>query len=200
MTEDRLRKVLELERSKRFGDRAVTAGLDAFLKNLTTHEGSQLSSEVFAQIQALPEAGYRSMTPARRRAWIEEALRALRLQAGSAKREAGSRAGETGSGTREARERPPEHLRIGAADAGGSASSPAKRPAAGARSAVATARKPAASQLRLQAAQARFSPGELEGLGVDAPIYALKRVPFALGVKFDKLHVQTVRELLLLFP
>jgi len=56
MTEDRLRKVLELERSKRFNDRAVTAGLDVFLKNLTTHEGSQLSSEVYSRIQQLPVA------------------------------------------------------------------------------------------------------------------------------------------------
>ena len=78
MTEDRLRKVLELERSKRFSDRAVTAGLDSFLKNLTTHEGSQLSSDVFARIQSLPVAGYRSLTPARRKEWLEGVLGTLR--------------------------------------------------------------------------------------------------------------------------
>ena len=64
MTEDRLRKVLELERAKRFNDRAVTAGLDTFLRNITTHESSQLGSDVFARIQQLPVAGYRSLTPA----------------------------------------------------------------------------------------------------------------------------------------
>ena len=37
-------------------------------------------------------------------------------------------------------------------------------------------------------------------IGVDAPLHALKRVPFALAVKFDKLGVDTVRDLLLFFP
>src|SRR4029079_19102323 len=78
MTEDRLRKVLELERQKRFNDRAVTAGLDSFLKNLASHEASQLSSDVFARIQALPVAGYRSLTPARRKQWIEGVLASLK--------------------------------------------------------------------------------------------------------------------------
>ena len=55
-SEDRLRKVLELERSKRFNDRAVTAGLDVFLRNLTDHEGAQLGSGVSARIEALPDA------------------------------------------------------------------------------------------------------------------------------------------------
>jgi hypothetical protein len=87
MTEDRLRKVLELERSKRFSDRAVTAGLDSFLKNLTTHEGSQLSSDVFARIQVLPVAGYRSLTPAKRKEWLEGVLASLR-DGGSEKLEA----------------------------------------------------------------------------------------------------------------
>ena len=82
MTEDRLRKVLELERSKRFSDRAVTAGLDSFLKHLTTHEGSQLSSDVFAQIQRLPVAGYRSLTPPKRREWLEALLSSLKGAAG----------------------------------------------------------------------------------------------------------------------
>src|SRR5258708_25965081 len=80
MTEDRLRKVLELERAKRFGDRAVTAGLDSFLKNITTHEASQLSSDVFARIQALPLSGYRSLSPAKRKLWIEEILAVLKAQ------------------------------------------------------------------------------------------------------------------------
>ena len=101
MTEDRLRKVLELERSKRFSDRAVTAGLDSFLKNLTTHEGSQLSSDVFARIQALPVAGYRSLTPAKRREWLEGVLTSVR-DGGSENREAGSEIREAGGGKREA--------------------------------------------------------------------------------------------------
>ena len=67
-TEDRLRKVLELERAKRFADRAVTAGLDAFLRNVAQHEASQLGSEVSARVQALPAGGYRSLSaPLRKR-------------------------------------------------------------------------------------------------------------------------------------
>ncbi len=180
MTEDRLRKVLELERSKRFNDRAVTAGLDVFLKNLTTHEGSQLSSEVYSRIQQLPVAGYRSLTPRHRQSWLEELLEVLKAQSG--KREAGSGRREAG------RARMPGPTGVLAEKADGSTPVPAPR-----RTAV---QRPQQAQL----GQARFSPGELEALGVDAPMFALRRVPFSLGVKFDKLHVSTVRDLLLLFP
>ena len=175
MAEDRLRKVLELERAKRFNDRAVTAGLDVFLRNLTTHEGSQLSGEVFSRIQQLPVAGYRSLTPPHRRAWIEEMLAVLKAQAnGGPRTESRSEKREAGNGT--------------------AASTCARAETAAApRKAV-----PRTPQARL--GQARFSPGELEGLGVEAPIFALKRVPFGLAVKFDKLNVRTVRELLLFFP
>ncbi|MHB8684999.1 MAG: hypothetical protein ACYC9X_11825, partial [Dehalococcoidia bacterium] len=62
-TEDRLRKVLELERKMRCGDRAVTAGLDVFLTNIKVHEAPQLASDVFARIQILPGSGYRSLSP-----------------------------------------------------------------------------------------------------------------------------------------
>ena len=200
MTEDRLRKVLELERAKRFGDRAVTAGLDVFLKNITTHEGSQLSSSVFARIQALPVAGYQSLTPAKRKLWIEETLAVLKEQA-NGQPEPQTRSTDPAPGPAE---QVPGHLHTSAASSPSGAPGakpPGRAPATvGGRTAVATARKPAASQPRLAQGQARFSPGELEGLGVDAPIYALKRVPFSLGVKFDNLHVQTVRDLLLFFP
>ncbi len=182
MTEDRLRKVLELERSKRFNDRAVTAGLDVFLKNLTTHEGSQLSSEVYSRIQQLPVAGYRSLTPRHRQV-------VARGAAGGAQGAGEWREVEAGNGRRDAGSTPREARGETAARAGVTP--------AGALAARKTApQRPQQSRL----AQARFSPGELEALGVDAPIFALKRVPFALGVKFDKLNVSTVRHLLLFFP
>ncbi|MDP9238125.1 MAG: ATP-dependent DNA helicase RecG [Chloroflexota bacterium] len=195
MTEDRLRKVLELERAKRFGDRAVTAGLDSFLKNITTHEASQLSSDVFARIQALPLSGYRSLSPAKRKLWIEDTLRVLKSRQ-NGDGEAAAGAGEAGSRKLEAGSKVPEHLRSRGDESGRDDASPRR----GDGRAVATARKSASTQPRLAQAQARFSPGELEGLGVDAPICALKRVPFALGVKFDKLNVHTLRDLLLFFP
>ena len=173
MTEDRLRKVLELERQKRFSDRAVTAGLDVFLKNITTHEGSQLGSDVFTGIQRLPVGGYKSLTPAYRKRWIEEMLDVLKAQARGVTSTPPQRR-EGGNGKREA----------GSAVAGPSAGGSGR-----AKGGVAAARKPAARPPQPRLAQVRFSPGELEGMGADAPIYALKRVPFGLGVKFDKLNV-----------
>jgi ATP-dependent DNA helicase RecG len=179
MTEDRLRKVLELERAKRFNDRAVTAGLDVFLKNLATHEASQLNSDVYARIQGLPVAGYRSLTPARRKQWIEETLAVLK-EVQSGKRPTGSDSRPVVS---------PAAAAPGAKPATGRATPAASRAAAA-----------KAAQPRLAQTPPRFSPEEIEGLGVEAPIFALKRVPFALGVKFDKLNIRTVRELLLFFP
>ncbi|MBI5284936.1 MAG: hypothetical protein HY874_07550 [Chloroflexi bacterium] len=184
MTEDRLRKVLELERQKRFSDRAVTAGLDVFLKNITTHEGSQLSSDVFTGIQRLPVGGYKSLTPAYRKRWIEEMLDVLKAQARGIS-STPPRRREAGNGKREAVDGT-----VGPQPEG----SPRREGHA------APARKTAARPPQPRPAQVRFSPGELEGMGADAPIYALKRVPFGLGVKFDKLNVHLVRDLLLFFP
>jgi ATP-dependent DNA helicase RecG len=174
MTEDRLRKVLELERSKRFSDRAVTAGLDAFLNNLTRHEAGQLSSEVYSRIQQLPVAGYRSLTPQHRQLWLEELIEVLTGRAKDAKD--GTR------GSTPPSRRPTAKTTAHPGDPKIRAETPGPQP----------------RQPRL--GQARFSPGELEALGVDAPIFALKRVPFALAVKFDKLNVSTIRELLLYLP
>ncbi len=184
MTEDRLRKVLELERSKRFSDRAVTAGLDSFLKNLTTHEGSQLSSDVFARIQALPVAGYRSLTPAKRKEWLEGVLASVR-DGGSEKRAAGSE-------TRDADDAdalPPSADREDRAPR--RAAVPPKRNAT-----TASNLQPPISNLHARP----YTQEELGALGVDAELQALKRIAFALKVKFEKLKVFTVRDLLLFFP
>jgi ATP-dependent DNA helicase RecG len=128
---------------------------------------------VFARVQGLPSHGYRSLTPARRKQWLDATLDVLRSQANG-----------NGNGASQA----PSHSIVAAR----TAPPPAKK----------AAPRRAAPQSRLTPApQAkRFAPGELEGLGVEAPIYALKRVSFPLAVKFDKLGVSTVRDLLLLFP
>ncbi len=195
MTEDRLRKVLELERAKRFSDRAVTAGLDVFLRNIATHEGPQLSGDVYAQLQALPIGGYRSLTPARRKQWIEATLAAIKAQAnGNGNGPAG------GSEAAAARTAATRTSTAPEPDAAPSETKP--RQAAGATPAT-RATKPRAStqpKLTAQPFAKQFSPGELEGLGVEAPIHALKRVTFGLAVKFDKLNVHTMRDLLLMFP
>src|SRR5205085_10624188 len=95
-TEDRLRKVLELERVKRFSDRAVTSGLDIFLTNIGLHEATQIAPDVSARMRALPPEGYRALTPVRRRQWVEGTLDVLRSRNG---RTAG---GAGGSGKRAA--------------------------------------------------------------------------------------------------
>ena len=181
MTEDRLRKVLELERSKRFSDRAVTAGLDSFLKNLTTHEGSQLSGDVFARIQGLPVAGYRSLTPAKRKEWLEGVLASLR-DGGSEKREAGDGSGkrETGNGKREA----------------GRTNEPTRNSP----SPTSNIQHPTSNVPPIPKPARPYTQEELSALGVEAELQALKRIGFALKVKFEKLKVITVRDLLLFFP
>ncbi len=180
MTEDRLRKVLELERSKRFSDRAVTAGLDSFLKNLTTHEGSQLSSDVFARIQALPVAGYRSLTPSKRKEWLEGLLASVR-GGGSEKQEAGNgdRKRETGSEKRDQDPATPERS---------------------ARPPTSNIQRPTSNTPPAPKPARPYTQEELGALGVDAELQALKRIAFALKVKFEKLKVFTVRDLLLFFP
>ena len=200
MTEDRLRKVLELERSKRFSDRAVTAGLDSFLKNLTTHEGSQLSSDVFAHIQSLPVAGYRSLTPARRKEWLEGVLGSLRP--GGGKREAGR--GAPAHPAAETRAESPRHGDPASTIPLPPSSAPtrAESPRHGEHKPVGRAGPPAPTQQpRLTTPHARpYTQEELDALGVDAELQALKRIGFALKVKFEKLKVITVRDLLLFFP
>ncbi|MEX2246574.1 MAG: ATP-dependent DNA helicase RecG [Dehalococcoidia bacterium] len=173
LAEERLRKVLELERQKRFADRAVTSGLDAFLRNLAAREASQLGSAVYARIQRLPVAGYRSLTPDRRRAWVEETLGAL----------AGRR-----NGAKQPSRRP-------AAAAPDPAVTPGRRTKAPApRRRAAPAEQPQLGAVR------RPSAEEAARLGAAAPLSALKRVPFSLAVKFDRLELHSVGDLLLFFP
>ncbi len=182
MTEDRLRKVLEFERSRQCADRAVTGGLDAFLRNITQHEGPQLSSDVYALVQRLPVGGYRSLTPPNRRRWIDGVLDVLRgQQNGTHKPRAAG-----GSPGRIATTRPPSPA---------APSRPAPSPAA---SPIA-AKRPAAAPER-RAPLRRYTSEEIATLGLDAHLHALKRVPFQLLVKFEKLGIITVRDLLLYFP
>jgi ATP-dependent DNA helicase RecG len=175
-TEDRIRRVLELERAKRFADRAVTAGLDAFLRTVREHEGAQLSSALYARLQALPVGGYRSMTPPVRKRWLEETLDVLNGRANG-----------------------------GAGVAGGSPAAQARVRAAArtrASSAGADTRKTrsAPAQPRLTAVRPRPTAADIAARGVDVEISALRKVSVPLIAKFEKLGVRTVRDLLLFFP
>ncbi|MFP3975104.1 MAG: ATP-dependent DNA helicase RecG [Chloroflexota bacterium] len=66
---EQLRKVLELEQSKGYEDKAVIGGLDSFL--------SQLGPAV-NELPGLPSPGYKSLDKQRRQKWVEDALRSVR--------------------------------------------------------------------------------------------------------------------------
>jgi ATP-dependent DNA helicase RecG len=72
-----LRKVLDLERSRKFADTAVVGGLDKYL--LRFAQENQLSSaHRFSQVlQALPPGGYRALHPVQRGRVVDELLSAV---------------------------------------------------------------------------------------------------------------------------
>lgn len=181
--EDRLRKVLEFERSKGCSDRAVTGGLDAFLRNLTRNDASELSNGVFARIQALPVAGYRSLTPLKRKEWLESVLAHMKGNGGAPRQPTPIRPGV------ESEPAPPRTTLT---------TDPAPQaPARGRKTAAKkTTSAPAPTPIRLRP----YTPEEIAAIGADVELHALKRVGVALIVKFEKLGVRTVKDLLLLFP
>ena len=74
--EEQVRKVLLLEKAKGLCDRAVLGGLDRYLKRLVENHSLGPESPLLRSIAALPSHGYASLDQARRRRWIESALRA----------------------------------------------------------------------------------------------------------------------------
>jgi ATP-dependent DNA helicase RecG len=69
-----LRKVLELERAKGFGDTAVIGGLDGFLRRLLQGNRSPSGARLRAALRALPSQGYADLAPSERRRWVESLL------------------------------------------------------------------------------------------------------------------------------
>ena len=189
--EDRLRKVLELERAKGCNDRAVTAGLDSFLKNLARNDARDLTSPVFAQLQSLPVAGYRSLTPLKRKAWLEAVLAALKRPSSlvGAQPAAPNTPATTAARSSSTSTPQPGSPLSANVERGQGGEVPRQRA------------KPPTSNLRPPAHRLRsYTQEEITTLGVDAELHALKRVGVSLIVKFEKLGVHTVRDLLLLFP
>jgi ATP-dependent DNA helicase RecG len=76
---ERLRKVLQLERVRRWNDSAVVGGLDRFLQT-AVQKGLAENSPAREWISNLPAGGYGSLSPTERRAWIDATLRALGTQ------------------------------------------------------------------------------------------------------------------------
>ena len=72
-----LRKVLELERKLRYEDKAVYGGLDGFFRTLLERNGLPAESPVARAIRSLPSGGYRRLSAAARRRWLEQTLAAL---------------------------------------------------------------------------------------------------------------------------
>jgi len=74
ITDERLLKVLELERRRGFQDTAVAGGLDRILQNYVAGSRDSLAADV---IRTLPEAGYRALPKHERNVWLEDVLHAL---------------------------------------------------------------------------------------------------------------------------
>ncbi len=71
---DSLRKVLELERLKKFADDAVVGGLDSFFLRFVQDNYVTISHPVSRMLQSLPPGGYRALHPIQRRRVVEELL------------------------------------------------------------------------------------------------------------------------------
>ncbi len=179
--EERLRKVLEFERQKGCTDRGVATGLDSFLQNLLRNDAPDVGSGVVAQVHALPDGGYRSLTPLKRKAWLEGLLTELKSGGGgSDKRPVPIRPDVAVEGDPTSNiQRPP--------------SAPSSRPAPITKKAPS---RPPTPMTRLRP----YTQEEIREIGVECELQALKRVGASLLQKFEKLGVYTVRDLLLLFP
>lgn len=70
-----LRKVLALERGKKFSDGAVVGGLDAYLLNFARESGISTAHPFSRVLQSLPPGGYRALHPIQRERVVDELLR-----------------------------------------------------------------------------------------------------------------------------
>jgi ATP-dependent DNA helicase RecG len=130
-------------------------------------------------VQALPAGGYRSMAAPIRKRWIDETLAALKGNSN------GESTGATGGSP------------------AATARAAAKRVLSPARPGPSTANalsKTRSGELRLAAPRARPNAAEIAAKGVEVDISALRMVSAPLLIKFEKLGVRTVRDLLLYFP
>jgi ATP-dependent DNA helicase RecG len=179
--EARLLKVLEFERSKGCADRAVTGGLDGFLANLLRNDSPEIGSAVAEQVRALPAGGYKSLTPLKRKAWLEGLLAELKAGGGGSDRKpVPIRPDVAVEGTPNANLRPPSSISS----------------SRGAQATKNALQKQPTPITRLRP----YTQEEIVAIGADVELHALKRVGASLLQKFEKLGVHTVRDLLLLFP
>ena len=72
---DGLRRVLALERDKKFSDSAVVGGLDEYLLRFTSEAKIDTSHPISRTLQQLPPGGYRALHPIQRQRVVDELLR-----------------------------------------------------------------------------------------------------------------------------
>jgi len=167
-----LRKVLDLERGRKFADTAVVGGLDKYL--LRFAQDNRLSpAHRFSQVlQALPPGGYRALHPVQRRRVVDELMSAFESDPPAAPEAA--RIIEFPSPTKPDAT-PPQPV----------STAPA-HPSLSPREAV----KPATD---------RPSPPVVVGK-LDSPVTVLKGVSKGTAAKLARLNVQTVEDFLYHFP
>jgi len=75
---DQLRKVLALEKARRFADTAVIGGLDAYLQCFLQEMALPSSHHFCRVLRSLPPGGYRVLHPIQRRRVVEELLKTVK--------------------------------------------------------------------------------------------------------------------------
>ena len=187
---DRLRKVLALEKGRRFADTAVIGGLDAYLLRSLQEMGFPPTHRFSQVLRSLPPGGYRVLHPVQRRRVLEELLKAVAEGGPEPPRPtAVAEGGPEPPRPTAVAEGGPEPPRPTAVAEGGP-EPPRPKPAAAARTP-----SPAPS-----AGRAAKPPAGRIIATLDSPLSALKGVSRSYDAKFRKLGVETLNDLLFLFP
>jgi len=183
-----LRKVLDLERRRKFADTSVIGGLDRYLLRFASDSGLSPGHGFSRVLQALPPGGYRALHPVQRRRVVEELLKAVDAEplSGSALDSDGER-----EGARPDARSPGRIIEFPAAVA-----QPVPRSDSGAPGAP--SRESAREGKDGSRAAAPALPTAIGRL--DSPVTVLKGVSKGTAAKLKRLHVETVEDYLFHFP
>ncbi len=169
---DGLRKVLDLERRRKFADTAVMGGLDKYLLRFASDTRLSPGHRFSQVLQSLPPGGYRALHPVQRRRVVEELLSAVEAEppvpahgrGPAVSGRAGLEEGTKGVGREGSKPRP-------AIPAPSSANAPARR----------------------------SEPSTVIG-NLNSPVTVLKGVSKATATKLARLNLRTVEDFLFHFP
>jgi ATP-dependent DNA helicase RecG len=173
-----LRKVLDLERRRKFADTSVIGGLDRYLLRFAGE--TQLSpGHAFSRVlQALPPGGYHALHPVQRRRLVDELLKAVEAEPPAANDGDSDRNSEAGRII----EFPSPHL-------------PAPSPASPPKAAAPPRERGREESELVRAAAAPTIIGRL-----DSPVTVLKGVSKGTATKLKRLNIETVEDFLFHFP